>query len=335
MEYGHDHPTRHILVVDDELGILHAVERELKGRSLGRYAFTVAGFTDPRQALAAAERQTFDAVISDFRMPGMDGLEFLKALATIQPDCPRLVLSGQTDMDSLVRMVNETHIYRFIAKPWPAYMLQAALAQAIDYAETLAENRRLAEAARQRQLSELLPEPAVVEQLLIVDDDMGVLNSLARVLTHHSKSDGLFAAILAEQHGQPRRQTLAEDRISIQITPSPAYALQMAERVAFSCIIADYRMPEMNGIELLQRFAARQPDCSRILISGQIGEAELAQAIQQAHIFAFVEKPWSDFELKANIALALAQHRLQLENRWLAAFMRPEAEPAASGAFPG
>jgi DNA-binding NtrC family response regulator len=335
MEYGHDHPTRHILVVDDELGILHAVERELKGRSLGRYAFNVAGFTDPRQALAAAERQTFDAVISDFRMPGMDGLEFLKALAIIQPDCPRLVLSGQTDMDSLVRMVNETHIYRFIAKPWPAYMLQAALTQAIDYAETLAENRRLAEAARQRQLSELLPEPAAVEQLLIVDDDMGVLNSLARVLTHHSKSDGLFAAILAEQHGQPRRQTLAEDRISVQITPSPAYALQMAERVAFSCIIADYRMPEMNGVELLQRFAARQPDCSRILISGQIGETELAQAIQQAHIFAFVEKPWSDFELKANIALALAQHRLQLENRWLAAFMRPEAEPAASGAFPG
>lgn len=335
MENQHDHSPRHILVVDDELGILHAVERELKGRSLGRYTFTVAGFTDPRQALAAAERQTFDAVISDFRMPGMDGLEFLKALALVQPDCPRLVLSGQTDMDNLVRMVNETHIYRFIAKPWPAYMLQAALTQAIDYARTLAENRRLAEAARQRQLTELLPEPAAVEQLLIVDDDMGVLNSLARVLTHHSKSDGLFAAILAEQHGQPHRQTLAEDRISVQITPSPAYALQMAERVEFSCIIADYRMPEMNGVELLQRFADRQPDCSRILISGQIGEVELAQAIQQAHIFAFVEKPWSDFELKTNIALALAQHRIQLENRWLAGFMRPEGEPAASGAIPG
>lgn len=335
MEYGHEHPTRHILVVDDELGILHAVERELKGRSLGRYAFVVAGFTDPRQALAAAERQTFDAVISDFRMPGMDGLEFLRALAAIQPDCPRLVLSGQTDMDSLVRMVNETHIYRFIAKPWPVYLLQAAIAQAIDYAETLAENRRLAEAARQRQLSELLPEPAAVEQLLIVDDDMGVLNGLARVLTRRRKSDGLFAAILAEQYGQPRRQALAEDRISVQITPSPAYALQMAERVAFSCIIADYRMPEMNGVELLQRFAARQPDCSRILISGRIGGAELAQAIQQARIFAFVEKPWSDFELKTNIALALAQHRIQLENRWLAGFMRPEAEPAPSGAFPG
>ena len=127
MEYGHDHPTRHILVVDDELSILHAVERELKGRRLGRYAFTVAGFTDPRQALVAAERQTFDAVISDFRMPGMDGLEFLKALAAIQPDCPRLVLSGQTDMDSLVRMVNETHIYRFIAKPWDDAQLLLAL----------------------------------------------------------------------------------------------------------------------------------------------------------------------------------------------------------------
>ena len=69
MENGHDHPTRHILVVDDELSILHAVERELKGRRLGRYAFTVAGFTDPRQALVAAEQHVGRAPLEGLAQP--------------------------------------------------------------------------------------------------------------------------------------------------------------------------------------------------------------------------------------------------------------------------
>jgi len=331
MDTGSPHPPYQILLVDDEPGVVHAVQRELTGRSLTNRQFEVAGYTDPHQALVAAASRHFDAVISDFRMPGMDGLEFLTALAELQPDCARLVLSGQTDMEHLIRMVNETHIYRFIPKPWPSYVLQGIVGQAIDYTRTLIENRRLAQQARELQLDDTAPADSMVEQLLIVDDDMGVLNSLARVLTRHSKSDGLFAAILAEQHGQPHRQTLREDRISVQITPSPQYALKMAEQVNFSCIIADYRMPEMNGVELLTRFAALQPDCTRILISGQVHETELIQAIREAGIFAFIEKPWSDFELKTNIALALAQHRMQQENRWLSGLMPGSAPGKEAG----
>ena len=80
-------------------------------------------------------------------------------------------------------------------------------------------------------------------------------------------------------------------------------------------------MPEMNGIDLLTRFVALQPNCARILISGGIGKGELIAAIDSAVIFAFIDKPWTDFELKMQIALALSQRRMLLENQRLAAFV--------------
>lgn len=308
---------RRVLVVDDEPNIVNAVRRELSSPPFIRYRYEVEGFTDPALALARAGEQAFDVVISDYRMPAMDGLTFLKALAPVQPDCARIVLSGQTDMDGLVRMINETHIYRFVPKPWHDYYLKGSVAQALDYFATLVEHKRLAELVRGNPIQPS-PEPErAVEQLLIVDDDPQVLSSLSRVLTHHSKRDDLFAAIRTEI-GQASGPQLQEDRVNVQGATSPRQALKMAEATDFSCIIADYRMPEMDGIELLERFSDLYPDCARILISGQIGEDDLIKAVGSAGIFAYIAKPWTDFELKAQIALALSRRQMLKENRLLA-----------------
>ncbi len=312
-----DQPLRQIMIVDDEIAIVNAVSRELATPPLGRYRYEVEGFSDPALALERAAVKTFDAVISDFRMPGMDGLEFLRALTAIQPDCARLVLSGQTDMDNLVRMVNETHIYRFIPKPWRDYFLKSSLSQALDYSGAVGENKRLAGLVRERGITVPVLEDSV-DQILIVDDDPGILASLARVLTQRSRVDDLFRVIRAEVAQHQGGAVLDEGRISVQITPSPLHALQMAKLVTFSCIIADYRMPEMNGCDLLQKFSDEQPNCARLLISGQITQEELIYAVDLVHIFGFINKPWQDFELKAALAQALAWRRIQLENRTLA-----------------
>ena len=156
-----------------------------------------------------------------------------------------------------------------------------------------------------------------MEQILIVDHDPGVLGSLSRVLTHHSEVDDLYLAIRAEV-AHATTPVLQEGKISVQVTPSARHALELVKNNTFSCIIADRKMPEMDGVELLQRFADLQPDCFRILISNEICEGDLIQAIGGANIFAFIQKPWSDFELKTSIAQALAQRRMLLENRQLA-----------------
>ena len=312
--------SKRILVVDDEPSVVSAVRRELEAPPVVRYRYEVEGFADPQAALERAGVQRFDAVISDYAMPGMNGFEFLKALARIQPDCARLVLSGRTDMDALVRMIDETHIYRFIAKPWDGYYLKGALSQALDYAGTLIEHRRLANLVRDNNILVAVVPEREVQKVLIVDDEPGVLNSLARVLTQQSRGE-VFRAIAREAspfadagHG--------EDLLDVQLTESPLAALDMAASETYACIVADQRMPGMSGIELLKKFAALQADCQRILISGQITERDLIEAIDTAGIFAFIGKPWSDHEFKAQVATALSQRRLLRENRRLAGIVK-------------
>ncbi len=315
-----DNKLKRVLVLDDEPNIVNAVQRELKSPPFGQYRYEVEGFSDPLRALEHAKEQTFHAVITDYRMPEMDGLEFLKALAAIQPDCARLVLSGQTDMEALVRMINATHISRFIPKPWNDLFLKVALTQALHYSDTVLESRRLAALVRGSEYLTLAVPEREMDHILMVDDDPGVLSSLTRALSEHSRVDEVFSRIRSEP-GQSSHALLREDQVTLHIAAAPSDALSMAESTTFSCVIADYKMPEMNGIDLLTRFVALQPNCARILISGGIGKGELIAAIDSAVIFAFIDKPWTDFELKMQIALALSQRRMLLENQRLAAFV--------------
>lgn len=315
-----EHPEFSVLVVDDEANIVSAIRRELSTPPLGRYRCAVEGFSDPAQALARAREKEFAVVVSDFRMPQMTGLEFLKALYEIQPDCARLVLSGQTDMESLVRMINETHIYRFIPKPWTSYFLKSSIAQAIDFRQAARRNRRLADLLRKQGI-ELPPDPNEVDHILVVDDEVAICHAVARDLTHRGRVDDVFAAMRADV-GQTRAATLDNAQISVQVSTSPTHALRMAESVDFSCIIADYKMPEMDGVRLLDAFAEKQPDCARILLSGAAGMDEVIAAVDLAHIQSFIAKPWVDFELRAAVTQALTQRKLTIENKVLASMCR-------------
>ena len=314
-------PLRSVLVIDDEQGIVNAIRRELSTPPLGRYRYAVEGFTDPAAALQRAKEKEFEVVITDFRMPQMDGLEFLKQLHVIQPDCMRLVLSGQTDMGALVEMINQTHIYRFIPKPWSGYFLKSSVMQAIDFRSTEITNRRMAKVLRDKGID--LPRDAIntVDQILVVDDDINVAHAMARDLTHHSRLDDVFSAMRSEmkQHGAPE---LDAERISVQVTESPAHALKMADGMTFSCVIADYQMPGMDGGKLLEQFAEKQPDSMRILVSGVASLDQIVFALDMAHIHNFIAKPWVDYELRAAVAQALTTRRLRLENEVLAKMCR-------------
>lgn len=306
---------RRILVVDDELNIISAVRRELCTPPLGRYRYEVDGFSDPAQALERAHSQQYDAVISDFRMPGMSGLEFLKALAEIQPDCTSLVLSGQTDMAGLVKMVNETHIYRFIPKPWHDYFLKSSLAQAIDFSDAVRESRRLANLVRERGIAVPPLLGDAPEQVLAVGGK-DALGRLTQALSSHTQTDDLFAAIRAEIAHRPAG-ALHEANTRVTAVDAGREALKLAESGQFSCILCDFRLPDMSGIEVLQQFADRQPDCARILV-GDVSQNQLVDAVDTAHIFGFLGAPWQDYEVKACVAQALAYRRMTLENRILA-----------------
>ncbi len=309
-------PPRRLLIVDDEQGILNAVRRELSTPPLGRYRYEIETFSNPLEALERARAQEFEVVVSDYRMPEMDGLDFLKAFAKLQPDCARVVLSGQTDFDALVRMINETHIYRFIPKPWSSYFLKSTISQAVDFRQTHVDNRKMAKVLRDHGID--IPMGAInpVDQILVVDDDLNVAHSIARSLTQRGRLDDIFRAVQEDAHGHTA--DLNPANISVQICDSAAHAMKMAEQVEFSCIITDYRMPGTDGAQLLANFAEKQPNCVSILMSGVANMENIVVALDLAHIHAFIPKPWADFELRATVAQALARRRIALENKVLA-----------------
>lgn len=140
-----------LMIVDDESGILNALRRLLLSVpcSYGclTYTLEVETCTTPAAALERAREQAFDLFLADYRMPGMNGVEFLAEVRQIQPDAARLIISGYADLNAFVEAVNGADIYRFLSKPWNDYVLVSAIAQALNYRELMLENRQLAELA--------------------------------------------------------------------------------------------------------------------------------------------------------------------------------------------
>ncbi|EXI77591.1 MAG: Hydrogenase transcriptional regulatory protein hupR1 [Candidatus Accumulibacter appositus] len=150
-----------ILIVDDEANILKSLRRLLAmtpctaGGKI--FPLTVDTFEDPAEALENAFGTPYHLVLSDYRMPGMDGVAFLKEFRELQPNAARLILSGYADLNGLIAAINEAGILRFIAKPWNDYELVTTIAQALALQELQNETQSIADEARLKQ-GRLSPE---------------------------------------------------------------------------------------------------------------------------------------------------------------------------------
>ncbi|QXD16385.1 response regulator [Rhodocaloribacter litoris] len=126
-----------LLLVDDEENILHALHRLL------RKQYEVHTTTSPEEALDRVREQSYAVLLSDQRMPGMDGTELMARAREHAPDTIRIILTGYADIHAVIRAINEGAIYRFLTKPWNDDELQATLRQAVAQYELVQENQRL------------------------------------------------------------------------------------------------------------------------------------------------------------------------------------------------
>jgi two-component system probable response regulator PhcQ len=142
-----------ILLVDDEPHIISALQRLLRSglKDAKGQRYEVEGFTEASLALTRASERSFLLAISDYRMPSMSGVEFLKELRRVQPDCGRIILSGYADLNALVAAINEAEISRFIAKPWADFDLLSTVRQVLRIRELTMENQILADQVRQQR----------------------------------------------------------------------------------------------------------------------------------------------------------------------------------------
>lgn len=194
-----------ILIVDDEENILASLRRLLRRNG---YRILTANSGETGLELLAANE--VDVILSDQRMPGMMGVEFLRRVKTLYPQTVRMVLSGYTELQSITDAINEGAIYKFLTKPWDDELLRANIEEAFRYKGMADENRRLG------------------AEIQAVNEQLGLAN--ARLLQ-----------TLAEKERRIERNETTLDIVqeALQCIPFPVLGVDTEEMVVFANIEAE------------------------------------------------------------------------------------------------
>jgi response regulator RpfG family c-di-GMP phosphodiesterase len=147
-----------VLFVDDEANILSSLKRLF--RPCGYRIFTAESGA---QALEIMQHESVDIVVSDMRMPVMNGAQFLEQVNARWPDTIRILLTGHAEIGATIDAINKGHIYRYISKPWEDNDIVLSIKQALHQKQLELENRGLEELTR-KQNEELKDLNANLEQ---------------------------------------------------------------------------------------------------------------------------------------------------------------------------
>lgn len=130
---------RTLLLVDDEENITSSLVRLLR-----RDGYHILCANSGEAGLALLAENDVGVIISDQRMPGMTGVEFLGKVKEMYPDTVRVVLSGYTELNTVTDAINRGAVYKFLTKPWEDELLRANVEEAFQRYEMKMENARLA-----------------------------------------------------------------------------------------------------------------------------------------------------------------------------------------------
>src|SRR5437868_1369355 len=174
-----------VLYVDDE-------EQNLTSfRAAFRRDFNILTAISARDGLRIIRETPVHLIVTDQRMPEMTGVQFLEAVIPECPDAVRMILTGFSDIDAIIKAINSGRVYRYVTKPWNEQELKMTLEAALEYYALQAKNKRLLEElhtkiAEQERLVRLfqkyIPE-RVLEELMARTEDMPLLEAETRIIS--------------------------------------------------------------------------------------------------------------------------------------------------------
>ena len=268
-------PAHHaVLLVDDEESILSAMKRRL-GRN-----WEVHCALSAREGIDKLTEHPCALVVSDLHMPNMDGIEFFTELHRSHPDTIRIMLTGDQDRTSLIRAINQGHVYRFLNKPCPAESVELALQDGLEIyrlqqQQRLLESQKLAAARRMAKVGEL--STRVADELAQV---IQLVQSNAAMAQGHASDPNLSLALRtierAVQHGASLTRRLS------------ALCHQRADQLPFRSA-AERFLPLLNelaGPDLAVEFRCEASfDCSDSAapVLGRILAGLVSHAREQSH----------------------------------------------------
>ena len=263
---GGDMKKARVLFVDDEERILNAL------RTLFRNQYHVFTAESGPLALEFVKRFGIHVVVSDQRMPAMTGVELLRQVKDLSPNSVRMLLTGYSDLASIVGSINEGEVFRFVKKPWDNAEIQKTIADAVAIAMELAA----APPAPEQPLGRL--DAAI----LVVDTTPVLFEGMKQVL-------GDIAPM--------RHVTTPEDVVKTLET----------EEVAL--IVADLSVGQDGLTTLFKLLKAGHPEILSILVTEASDSELVIELINQAQIFRFLNKPINVRQMRGHVEAALHKYR--------------------------
>ncbi len=285
-----------VLFVDDEPRVLTTM------RMLFRSHYQVFTAEGGAQALELLKTQPVDVIVSDQRMPGMTGIELLRAARDLNPNAMRILLTGYSDLNAIIGSINEGEIFRFVSKPWANDELTTTVARAVAAARASVAAAESGDTSTQT----IGPPPGV----LVLDEDPAVPGRIQGILGSDFRVVGA---------------TTMEDAVALM------------ERERIGVVISETRVQDNPVIGLIGTLKQHQPELVSVILTDRADAGTAIDLINQGQIYRFITKPIQDSQCKITVSSALRQHhRLaqspELHKRYeVTAPPPPTATPATAG----
>ena len=251
-----------VLFVDDDERILNAL------RTLFRADYDVAIAGNADEAMALLRAGNVPIVVSDQRMPGKTGVEFLREVRKAFPRTVRLLLTGYSDLAAMVGSINEGEVFRFVKKPWDNEEIRATLADAA------------AVAARLNTPAPRKESPAE-GSILVIDPQQGLARGLEK---------------------------LVAGKAEVKLVASVPEAARLLQSGEFAAIVADQKVGAGELVKLFRVVKAKRPETLSILVADEADSDLVASLINEAQIYRFLTRPVNAGELRNHVAEALRHY---------------------------
>ncbi len=216
-----------ILFIDDEENILNSLRRLLHKEN-----YEIRTTTSYEEALDLVKKESFSVVVSDQKMPGMQGTELLEKIRDIVPDCIRIILTGYADIQSAIEAINRGAVYRFISKPWNDDELKLALRQAVIQYLMIQENHELSELIQKqnmklKELNQTLEKKVEERTRAVLLLNQRLENSLLKSVRMLSELTEMHSSMMG--HHAKRVAVLSRETAKrMNFTPRDIFAVEMA-----------------------------------------------------------------------------------------------------------
>ncbi|KER10702.1 MAG: hypothetical protein HY22_02475 [[Candidatus Thermochlorobacteriaceae] bacterium GBChlB] len=258
-----------ILFVDDQPQILQSLRLLFHDHDV----LTAENATEALLQLNA--NPDIAVVVSDQRMPGMQGIELLRQVKQLYPHIMRILLTGYADIDAVVSSVNQGEVFRFISKPWKSEKLRETLSLAL----SIFRRQRFADLT----FVERRKTPRGRLSILVLDDNPNHLLAMKHLLEHEYD-------VFALNNFDEARAVLSSRKIA--------------------CVICDTRVAGACGVDFLMELKENYPEICAIMHSQQKDADVAIRLVNDVRVYRYLIKPFRRTEFLTTVKAAEQQHLL-------------------------